>query len=72
MGNYKQKIKDRAKNFKLSSEDLHNLYDLFYMIDNNKLREKGISDWHIKFFKRIEKATMPNIYCKKECENVDN
>jgi len=64
MKKYKDYLKREAKKFKLTSEDLSNLYDLFYMIDDNvyKITKLNLMDkWFLNFHKRIEKVIIPEL-----------
>lgn len=54
-----------VKDFKFSVEDLHNLYDLFYMInwlDYKTLEINNMKKWFEGFFDRLESI------CLKELE----
>ena len=51
--------KKLAAQFKLSMEDLHNLLDIYYIVDDQQLyhtlRINHLDKWFYKFFNRIEK-----------------
>lgn len=62
---YNEYLKKEAKKFKLTSEDLSNLYDFCYMLDYDthqtfKLNKMG--KWFKEFFRRIEKIVIPELY----------
>ncbi len=61
---YDKKVRRRAKKFKLKSEDAHNLYDLYWMVNSPFETKKGLiktlkinkmDKWFHNFTKRIEK-----------------
>ena len=75
MMEYEKELEAQAKKFKLSPEDLSNLYDLFWMIgtpreldidllDTIKLNkmDKWFKDLHL----RIEKIVIPELYEKNK------
>ena len=58
MKEYSKQVKKRAKKFKLKSEDAHNLYDLYFMVDESlikTLKLNKMDKWFYNFAKRIEK-----------------
>jgi hypothetical protein len=66
---YKEYLDREAKKFKLTHEDLCNLYDMFYMIDDDtyqtfKLNKMG--KWYKDFFNRIERIVIPELEEKKK------
>ena len=64
----KQGIDQKAKKFRLTEQDFHNLYDLLYMInwkDYLNLKLNKMDKWLDNFFVRIEKIVVPEIYDKK-------
>ena len=62
---YEKYLKTEAKKFRISADDLTNLYDCFYMLDDdtyqtfklNKMRK-----WFGDFFDRIQRIVVPEIY----------
>lgn len=71
MKEYKKRIKREAKKFKLTSTDLSNLYDLFYMVDTppeismdfrKTLKINNMDKWFNDFHIRIEKIIIPELW----------
>lgn len=65
MEKYNKEVEKKAKNFKLSGRDLHNLYDMFYMVnwqDYDTLKLNGLSKWFKQFFGKIEEIVLPELY----------
>lgn len=61
------------KNLKLTEQDLHNLYDLYYMMTPDKELEDTLKlnkmwEWFNDFFDRLEDVVVPEIneYEKKK------
>lgn len=78
---YLKYIDKEAKNFKLTSTDLSNLYDLFYMMDTPKqihvdlkstLKINNMLKWYYEFHKRIEKIVVPELYTKEKKRDDTN
>ena len=62
---YRKYLDREAKKFKLSAEDLSNLYDAFYMIDDDTYQTfklNKINDWFNKFFEKVERIVIPELY----------
>lgn len=77
MREYKKMLEKEAKKFKLTAEDLHNLYDLFHVVDTPKeinidlratLKINHMLKWFYKFHEKIEKIVIPELYKKGENE----
>lgn len=50
-----------AEKFKLSFHDIHNLYDLFYMInwqDYNNLKLNKMDKWFKRLFEKLEEICL--------------
>ena len=66
----KQKV--LADNFKLSVEDIHNLYDMFYMItwqDYEKVfKPNKMHKWFEEFFDRLEEVCLDELNNKMKKE----
>ena len=64
---YKKYLEVEAEKFKLTPEDLGNLFDLSYMIGSDvhdTLELNKIDKWYNKFFGKIEKIVVPELYDK--------
>jgi len=68
---YRRYLEREGKKFKLTQEDLSNLYDLFYMVDSpselsidfrKTLKMNKMNDWFDDFHLRIEKIVIPELY----------
>jgi len=49
---------EKAQQFKLKAEDIHNLYDLFYMtnwMDYETVQLNKMKGWFNKFFNKLDK-----------------
>lgn len=64
---YGIQVKNRSKKFKLKSEDAHNLYDLYWMVNSPSKQKKGLTKtlkinrmdkWFYNFTKKIEKVVL--------------
>lgn len=65
MKEYEKYLKKEAEKFKLTSEDLSNLYDLGYMIGDDvydTLELNNMLKWFHNFHQRIEKIVIPELY----------
>jgi len=53
MKEYNKQVEDDTKRFKLTAEDLHNLYDLFCIVDDGALEDtlklNKMDKWFFKF-----------------------
>ena len=52
---------------KLTEKDLHNLYDLMYMLDGvtyDTMKLNKMEKWFKDFFKRVERIVVPELYKK--------
>jgi len=61
---YNKYMDGEAKKFKVTSEDLHNFVDLFYMITpeiDSTLKLNKMDNWFNKFFSKIEKIVVPEL-----------
>jgi len=74
MQTYRRKVEKEAKKFKLSPDDLANLYDLFWMIKTPKeikidlietIKMNKMDKWLKNLHLRIEKILIPELYEKK-------
>ena len=72
---YKKYLDEEASKFKLTAEDLGNLFDLQFMIDTPKevhqdfwrtLKLNKMDKWFKDFFLKIEKIVIPELHEKKE------
>lgn len=59
---YKKYLEKEAKKFKLTGNDLSNLYDLLYIVDNRDLEANGIDKWARDLFERLEPIVIPELY----------
>ncbi len=62
---YEKLLEKKGKEIILTSEDLHNLYDMMYMIDDDMmetLKLNNMEKWFMKFHKKIEKIVIPELY----------
>ena len=69
MKEYKEYLKKEASNFKLTSRDLSNLYDMFYMVEDDSfetIKLNKMDKWFIKFHERIERIVLPELYKKSK------
>jgi len=69
MKKYKDYLKREAKKFKLTSEDLSNLYDFIYMIDDitfDTLKLNKMDKWLFNLQHRIEKVIIPELKAVKK------
>lgn len=58
---YNKIIREEAKKFKITAEDLHNLFDMFYMIDYGTLRANNMLDWANNFSGKLDKIILCDI-----------
>jgi len=67
---YKKHLKEEAEKFRLSSDDLSNLYDLLNIADTPKeiemdfrgtLKTNNLDKWFKTFLNKIEKIVVPEI-----------
>jgi hypothetical protein len=69
MENYRKFLKECGKSFVLTTEDLHNLYDLSYMITwqdyERVFKPNKMHNWFKSFFDRLEEI------CLAENEDYD-
>lgn len=64
---YRKEVRRGAKEFDLTAEDLSNLYDIFYMVnwqDMETMKLNKMDKWFKKFFERVEKIVIPELYEK--------
>jgi len=69
LSKYRKYLDKEAKKFKISAEDLSNLYDCFYMIDDDTYQTfklNKMKDWFDNLFMRIEKIVVPELYYGEE------
>lgn len=62
---YRKYLDEEADKFKVTAEDLSNLYDMMYMIDDDTyeiLRLNNMKKWFLSFFQRVEKVVVPEVY----------
>jgi len=68
MKEYRKYLEREAKKFKITSKDLSNLYDLFYMVDDDlmsTLKLNKMDKWFRTFHTRVEKIVLPELYKKR-------
>lgn len=68
MKEYEKMLKKKGEEFILTPEDLSNLTDLFYMIDDDTyqtIKINKMTKWFHEFQERIEKITIPELYKEK-------
>jgi len=72
---YKKYLKEEAKKFKLTDEDLGNLYDCMWMMDTPKeinqdfrgtLKINNMDKWFNDLRNRLERVVVPEIYNEKK------
>ncbi|KKN35384.1 hypothetical protein LCGC14_0784110 [marine sediment metagenome] len=66
---YRKYLDKEAKKFKLTQEDLSNLFDMFYMLDDDTYRTiklNKMGKWFNKFRERIEEIVIPESYSKNK------
>ena len=66
---YRKYLDKEAKKFKLTREDLSNLFDMFYMLDDDTYRTiklNKMGKWFNKFRERIEEIVIPESYSKNK------
>jgi DNA replicative helicase MCM subunit Mcm2 (Cdc46/Mcm family) len=66
---YNKKVEKQAKDFRLSSEDLHNLFDLLDMISpeyDKTLELNNMLKWFNDLYQKIGKIIVPEVYGQKE------
>ncbi len=64
MEEYNKHLEESAKNFKLTPEDLGNLYDLTYVVnwqDYETIKLNKMGKWFKKFFGKIEEIVLPEL-----------
>ncbi len=62
---YKKQLKKEGEKIVLTPEDLHNLYDMMYMVDNDMmetLKLNNMNKWFMKFQNKIERIVIPELY----------
>lgn len=62
---YNKQVEKAGKEIILTPEDLHNLYDMMYMVDDNMmetLKLNCIDKWFMKFQNKIERIVIPELY----------
>ena len=65
MKEYKKQLKKEGEKIVLTPEDLHNLYDMMYMVDNDMmetLKLNNMNKWFMKFQNKIERIVIPELY----------
>lgn len=65
MKEYKKHLLKEAEKFRLTVEDLSNLYDLFYMVEDDSyetIKLNKMQKWFHKFHQRIERIVIPELY----------
>ena len=55
---YEKHVARQAKQFRLDDQDLHNLFDLFFMIDYGTLRANKMDKWAGNFFDKLEEIIL--------------
>jgi len=74
---YEKYLKEEADKFRLTSEDLGNLFDCMFMMNTPKeigqdfggtLKLNNMDKWYKDFHKRIEKVVVPELYNDKEVD----
>jgi len=72
---YKKYLKEEAKKFRLTDDDLGNLYDCMWMMDTPKeinqdfqgtLKVNNMFEWFHNLRNRIEEIVVPEIHNKKK------
>ncbi len=58
---YKRYLEKEAKKFRLSGNDLSNLYDLLHIVDNRDLKANGMDKWARDLFERLEPIVIPEL-----------
>jgi len=69
LNKYRKYLEKEVKKFKLSSKDISNLYDCFYMMDDdtyNTFKLNKMNKWFDEFFERVERIVIPELYKFKE------
>lgn len=67
MKEYEKRLEEAGKNIVLTPEDLHNLYDLIYMMGDDvfkTLKLNKMDKWVLKFREKIERIVLPELYKK--------
>lgn len=62
---YEKYVKEKADNFKLTPEDLHNLFDLFYIVnwqDYKTIELNRMDKWFKEFYDKIEEIILADEY----------
>lgn len=70
---YKEYLLKEAEKFRLTIEDLSNLYDLFYMVEDGSyetIKLNKMQKWFHKFHQRIERIVIPELYKNKNQKKV--
>ena len=65
MQKYLKHLKKEAKNFRVYHEDLSNLTDLYYIMTPDvydALELNKMDKWFDKFFTRVQRITLPELY----------
>ena len=65
MQKYLKRLKKEAKNFRVYHEDLSNLTDLYYIMTPDvydALELNKMDKWFDKFFTRVQRITLPELY----------
>lgn len=66
---FTKKWRKSPSGFELTNEDLHNLYELAYLLDKWHListrKLKELNNWYDDFFTRIKKTAVPELWGKK-------
>ncbi len=69
MKEYNKYLEKESKEFRLTSKDLSNLYDLFYMVDDNTMKTIKLNkmyEWFAEFHERVEKIVLPELQESKK------
>jgi len=55
---YREYLDKEAVKFKLTGNDLTNLFDLFYFVDDNILEDNSMKEWADEFLYRLSKVVI--------------
>jgi len=67
---YDKEVREKAKNFKLTPEDFHNFYDLFWMVTSESdvmdtLKLNKMDKWFHNFTARVERILFEEDFALK-------